>query len=286
MCMYGNFTARLVTVHLPLSGLNVWVSRCLVRTSATLVTSTAPWSPLTRSLAMSISWALLARLTSEPKLEVRWGGKPPSPPPPRGGKLANSACWKGVHGLKHKVGRVLSLFSSRRAWDSPNPLPAGECAPPFGTGGRGTLAGGGGRVPIPTRGHTLHIFQVLQNRLSWFPMDCSCGMKYTMNAFWQSYWCRSEFSTHAVATTASELWRSAGCSAYHPAGQVHLWYSVYICTLWSKVTIVSVQVRTSAFNITETMLLSLWCHMPHVQFQPPINSQQVSGLYFLYMNGT
>jgi hypothetical protein len=58
----------------------------------------------------------------------------------------------------HRVGRVLSFFSSRRNWDSPNPSPAGEYAPPpFGTGGRGTLAGerGGGRVPIATRGHTL-----------------------------------------------------------------------------------------------------------------------------------
>ena len=60
----------------------------------------------------------------------------------------------------HRVGRLLSIFSSRRNWDSPNPSPAGECVPPpFGSGGRGTLAGerGGayGRVPIPTRGHTL-----------------------------------------------------------------------------------------------------------------------------------
>ncbi len=39
-------------------------------------------------------------------------------------------------------GRVLSLFSSRRNWDSPNPSPAGKCAPPpFGSGGSGTLAG-------------------------------------------------------------------------------------------------------------------------------------------------
>ncbi len=29
----------------------------------------------------------------------------------------------------HKVGKVLSIFSSRRNWDSPNPSPAGECAP-------------------------------------------------------------------------------------------------------------------------------------------------------------
>ncbi len=29
----------------------------------------------------------------------------------------------------HRVGRELSLFSSRRNWDSPNPSPAGECAP-------------------------------------------------------------------------------------------------------------------------------------------------------------
>jgi hypothetical protein len=32
--------------------------------------------------------------------------------------------------LPHRVGRVLSFFSSRRNWDSPNPSPAGECAPP------------------------------------------------------------------------------------------------------------------------------------------------------------
>ncbi len=37
----------------------------------------------------------------------------------------------------HRVGRVLSFFSSRRKWDSPTPLAAGECAPPpFGPGGR------------------------------------------------------------------------------------------------------------------------------------------------------
>jgi hypothetical protein len=30
----------------------------------------------------------------------------------------------------HRVGRVLNFFSSRRNWDSPNPSPAGECAPP------------------------------------------------------------------------------------------------------------------------------------------------------------
>ncbi len=31
----------------------------------------------------------------------------------------------------HRVGRVLSFFSSRRNWDSPNLSPAGECAPPL-----------------------------------------------------------------------------------------------------------------------------------------------------------
>ncbi len=57
----------------------------------------------------------------------------------------------------HRVGRVLSLFSSRWNWDSPNPSPAREWAPPnLWFRGRGTLAGErrGGRVPIPTRGHT------------------------------------------------------------------------------------------------------------------------------------
>ncbi len=33
----------------------------------------------------------------------------------------------------HRVGRLLSFFSSRRNWDSPTPSPAGECAPPHGT---------------------------------------------------------------------------------------------------------------------------------------------------------
>ncbi len=40
--------------------------------------------------------------------------------------------------FSHRVGRVLSLFSSRRNWDSPNPSPAGECAPlPPGSRGVG-----------------------------------------------------------------------------------------------------------------------------------------------------
>ncbi len=62
-----------------------------------------------------------------------------------------------IHSTVHRVYRVLSFFSSLRNWDSPNPSPAGECAPPPGSGGRSTHAGesGGGRVPIPTRGHTL-----------------------------------------------------------------------------------------------------------------------------------
>jgi hypothetical protein len=43
----------------------------------------------------------------------------------------------------HKVGRVLSFFSRRRNWDSPNPSPAGVCAPPppLWFRGRGTPAG-------------------------------------------------------------------------------------------------------------------------------------------------
>ncbi len=42
--------------------------------------------------------------------------------------------------LEHRAGRVLSFFSSRRNWDSPNPSPAGECAPlPLVPGGGHTL---------------------------------------------------------------------------------------------------------------------------------------------------
>ncbi len=47
--------------------------------------------------------------------------------------------------LNHIVGRVLSFFSSRRNWDSPTPLAAGECAnPTLWSGGRAhSLAGEG-----------------------------------------------------------------------------------------------------------------------------------------------
>jgi hypothetical protein len=62
----------------------------------------------------------------------------------------------GMIGYSHRVCRMPSFFSSRRNWDSPNPSPAGECAPSLG-GGAHSLArgGGGGRVPIPTKGNTL-----------------------------------------------------------------------------------------------------------------------------------
>ncbi len=63
----------------------------------------------------------------------------------------------------HRVGRVLSFFSSRRNWDSPNPSSAGEYAPPTGSGGRGTLAGErrGERVPIQFRRGDIHSVVVL-----------------------------------------------------------------------------------------------------------------------------
>jgi hypothetical protein len=50
------------------------------------------------------------------------------------------------------------LFLQSSELGLPNPSPAGECVPPpFVSWGRGTLAGErrDGRVPIPTRGHTL-----------------------------------------------------------------------------------------------------------------------------------
>ncbi len=57
------------------------------------------------------------------------------------GFLTGPSLWNFV---AHKTPsqRVLSFFSSRQNWDSPNPSPAGECGPPpFNSGGRGTLAG-------------------------------------------------------------------------------------------------------------------------------------------------
>jgi len=59
----------------------------------------------------------------------------------------------------HRVGRVLSLFSSRWNWDSPNPSPARVCPPPPCYRGRCTLAGerGVGRGDIHCG--TLYIYE-------------------------------------------------------------------------------------------------------------------------------
>ncbi len=61
-------------------------------------------------------------------------------------------------GKKNRVGRVLSFSKVVGVGTPPTPHPQVSGAPPLtGYMGRGTLAGerGGGRVPIPTRGHTL-----------------------------------------------------------------------------------------------------------------------------------
>jgi hypothetical protein len=69
----------------------------------------------------------------------------------------SNRCGTASPSFSHRVGRVLSFFSSRRNWDSPPPHSRRRvCPPPFG-GGEGTLACGRGvgGVPIPTKGHTL-----------------------------------------------------------------------------------------------------------------------------------
>jgi hypothetical protein len=42
----------------------------------------------------------------------------------------------GLDGSSHRIGRVLSFFSSRRNWDSTNPQPQANVPHPFGSGGR------------------------------------------------------------------------------------------------------------------------------------------------------
>ncbi len=82
----------------------------------------------------------------------------------------------------HRVGRVLSFFSSRRNWDSPNPSPACECASPPRFWGRGTLAceRGVGRVPIPTRGHRL--WYSLYIRTLW-----ADGLYRILSSYWLAH---------------------------------------------------------------------------------------------------
>ncbi len=63
-----------------------------------------------------------------------------------------------IFDFKPQSRQSAKLFSSRRNRDSPQPLNRRrECPPPLVPRGGAQLAGerGGGRVPIPTRGHTL-----------------------------------------------------------------------------------------------------------------------------------
>ncbi len=57
----------------------------------------------------------------------------------------------------HRVGRVLAFSPVVGIGTPPTPSQQASAPSPLGSGGRGTLAGerGGGRVPIPARGHTL-----------------------------------------------------------------------------------------------------------------------------------
>jgi hypothetical protein len=62
------------------------------------------------------------------------------------------------HSIDHRVGRLLSFFPVVGIGTPPTPHPqASVPPPPFGSGGRGKLAGEkrSRRVPIPMRGHTL-----------------------------------------------------------------------------------------------------------------------------------
>ncbi len=77
-----------------------------------------------------------------------------------------------VYVQSHRVERVLSFFPCRRNWDSPTPLPADECAPPFGSGGYTFACGREGGVFQFQRGDrhcgTLGIFVLCEQSLtSW-----------------------------------------------------------------------------------------------------------------------
>ncbi len=69
--------------------------------------------------------------------------------------LTIAGSWKSnpyLLSLIHRVVRELSFFSSRRNWDSPNPSPAGECAPT-------ALVPGGGAHSLARKGVVESQFQ-------------------------------------------------------------------------------------------------------------------------------
>jgi hypothetical protein len=79
------------------------------------------------------------------------------------------------YAVEHRVGRVLSFSPVVGIGTPPTPHPQASVPSPFGSGGRGTLAGErrGGRVPIPTRGHTL-----------WYSV--LCAVESTCETCWPS----------------------------------------------------------------------------------------------------
>jgi hypothetical protein len=97
---------------------------------------------------------------------------------------------------------VLSLFSSRRNWDSPNPSPAGECAP------SPVLGGGAHSLAREVLGES-------QFRRG----DIHCGTLYSLHI--RTLCCRNNDQAHACISSKNSLQES---------GQ-----NLYIFTLFTQV---------------------------------------------------
>jgi hypothetical protein len=158
----------------------------------------------------------------------------------RNGSARTRSFFSEKYGPGHRVGRVLSFFSSRRHWDSPTPSPAGEYAPSFVfRGGAHSLAGEEvGRVPIPTRGQTLWLHSCYIIRQGYLPPFISAlkGIKFL-------------FAKEDIATAAKY-------KKIHKINRGGLFnYSIFMSIL-SGATVLT---RTEIFDLPRSSLFRSWC---------------------------
>ncbi len=101
--------------------------------------------------------------------------------------------FKTLERFAHRVGGVISFFSSRRNWDSPTPHPQARVPPPprfWGEGHTRWQERGWESPMIPTRGHTLCMvlfILYIKSRLFWALKwhewsECHLGPKKSSNA--------------------------------------------------------------------------------------------------------
>ncbi len=124
-----------------------------------------------------------------------------------------------AYSYSHRVGRVISLSPVVGIGTPPTPHPQAS-VPPLWLGGRGTLSGerGGGRVPIPTRGHTPWYSIYMYFAPIWF---------YLTGSPWKKSWILFPFYCFNPPVPG------VGRGGRNKGGDACKWFASKVCTLAS-----------------------------------------------------